>query len=162
MIRYLTLVLFLCVLGCGVAPSKFDKTYPKFVEIKNSRSTINHINDTTLLLSGISNDAQYGYTKGNPIMLGMSDINEGANNRTKYLNALAGPHGEPIIYRRLKPCCPFATPNYQVYAANSKFGLLERYEVSYQGIKEPIILYINLYDEGSLYSPKGFLIKEGD
>jgi hypothetical protein len=91
----------------------------------------------------------------------MHDINDGANNRTKYLNALLGPNKEPITYKRLKPCCPFSTPNYQVYAANSKYGLLERYEVSYQGIKEPIILYLNLYDEGIFYSPKGFLmIKE--
>lgn len=157
--KYLIIMILIGVLSCGInPPSKFDKAHPQYVKLKNIRSSINHINDTTLLVSVISQDAQYGYSEDNPIMIGMSDINEGAANRTKYLNALLSPNGKPVVYKRLKPCCPFSTPNYKNLSPNSNYGMLEKYELSYEGIQKPVILYLNLYDQGPIYTPKGFLM----
>ena len=38
-------------------------------------------------------------------------------------------------------------------------ALLDTYEVTYDGLKEPIVLYIDMYDYGPLAAPKGFTLK---
>jgi hypothetical protein len=143
------------------APSKYDQEFPSYVTERNSRDTLVHLNDSTLQLTKVSKDADYGYTAEKPVMLGMVDIHEGAANRQKFLNALRGPAGEAVTYKRKPPCCPFETPNYR-HISGKKFGLLERYEVSYEGLEEPVILYLNLYDSGLIQAPKGFTFHKAD
>jgi hypothetical protein len=137
------------------APSKYDQEFSSYVTERNTRDTLLHINDSTLHLTKVSRDADYGYTAEKPVMLGMVDIHEGAANRQKFLNALRGPAGEAVTYKRTQPCCPFETPNYG-HISGKKFGLLETYEVSYEGLEEPVLLYLNLYDSGEILAPKGF------
>ncbi len=39
-------------------------------------------------------------------------------------------------------------------------GLLDKYEVKYEGIENPVILYINMYNKGKLKAPKGFTFRQ--
>jgi hypothetical protein len=59
-------------------------------------------------------------------------------NQGRFLNALAGPKGEEITFK--KSCCPFPTKE-------AKWGWI-LYEVTWQGQKKPIILYVNIYEKG--------------
>ncbi|MEO0473535.1 MAG: 2-dehydro-3-deoxyphosphooctonate aldolase [Bacteroidota bacterium] len=93
-----------------------------------------------------STDKSYGYTKENPIMVG-----GGARNEHVYLAELRGPNGEDISYIRLGSCCSFKTPNGFMGA-----GLLDEYEVSWDGQTEAVHLYINMYDYAPLKVPVGF------
>lgn len=107
----------------------------------------------TFKLTGVSEDATYGFTQKNPIKVGGS-IQGGAANERRYLNALLGPNGERIEYFRRGSCCGFKTPN-----GINGMGLLDAYEVKYQGLDKPIVLYVDMYDYGYLKAPKGFTFK---
>jgi hypothetical protein len=96
--------------------------------------------------------ADYGYSEKNPIKVG--GINDGPKNERAYLNRLTGLNGEKVTYERKGSCCMFET-------ANSPYGggMLDKYEVTIEGSSEKKILYLNMYDEGKLYAPKGFILK---
>ncbi|WP_277871519.1 hypothetical protein [Winogradskyella wandonensis] len=36
-------------------------------------------------------------------------------------------------------------------------ALVDVYEITYEGLKKPILLYISFYDTDKLYIPKGFI-----
>lgn len=146
----------------------------KIVRYSKKRNTVrvySQLNDTTLLLTGVSSNPIFGKSEASPVMLGMYEIDKAASNVEKYLKALTGPQGETITYKRLKPCCPFKTKNFILdypflpTAFNGKYGMLEKYSISYddnQGTKTTI-LYINLYDETKeLLAPQGFNYKKGE
>lgn len=40
-------------------------------------------------------------------------------------------------------------------------GLLDIYEVSYEGLEKPVVIYINMYDAGELKAPVGLKYKSG-
>lgn len=99
----------------------------------------------------------YGYTEEDPIKVGSEQINDGPANERAYLDNLTGPNGEPISYSRIGSCCEFETEN-------SPFGggLLDKYEITYEGIEEPVILYLNMYDpdeDGKVEAPEGFKLE---
>ena len=78
---------------------------------------------------------------------------EGASNERKFLGAIKGPNGEQISYQRLGSCCPFKTNNGIMGS-----GLLDKYEVKWEGQSNPVILYINMYDYEPLKAPIGFAV----
>jgi hypothetical protein len=92
--------------------------------------------------------ATYGFTQGNPIKVGgLSESQEAG-----YLNGLRGPAGEPVDYERIGSCCPFKTDK----ALIDGVGLLDAFRVTYKGQPQAVTLYIDFYDEESLYVPLGF------
>lgn len=101
--------------------------------------------------------ADYGYTESNAIKVGGEDYTNGPIFEREYLNRLTGPNGEEISYERTGSCCGFETEN-----GIMGNGMLDMYEVTYEGLKEPVILYLNMYDphKGAPMAPKGFLLKE--
>jgi hypothetical protein len=103
------------------------------------------------LLTEQSNDKTYAFTPENPVKVGGVKENVGALNERYYLNALLGPLGEQISYNRVGSCCGFKTPN----AFIGDTGLLDKYEVTWEGLAEPIYIYINMYDYGDLMIPVG-------
>lgn len=113
------------------------------------------LDNYTFLLTEISTDETYGYTEGNPIKVGGARQSEGPPNERRFLNALLGPNGEAVKYNRQGSCCHFSTPNGILGG-----GLLDRYEVTYEGLEKPIILFINMYDKDGLKAPKGFTFKK--
>jgi hypothetical protein len=149
----------------------FSHCQKELISYSKQRNTIRQydmLNDSTLQLSGVSSDMTFGIIEQKPIMLGVQDIREAAKGVEKYLNALTGPTGETISYKRLKPCCPFKTKNlilqYPIHEFDGKYGMLEKYSVSYtvNSQTQSVILYINLYDESkALLAPHGFNYKKG-
>jgi hypothetical protein len=114
------------------------------------------LNEQTFLLKEVSNDDSYGYTPKNPINVGGVKESSGPLNERRFLNALLGPKGETITYNRRGSCCAFKTPN----GLMNNTGLLDIYEITYEGLEKPITLYLNMYDPGELKAPKGFTIKQ--
>jgi hypothetical protein len=109
------------------------------------------LDHNTFKIMEVSRDPTYGYTEGNPIMVG-KDGGNGPMNERRFLNALTGPNGETIKYSRLGSCCHFKTKNGLLNDA----GLLDKYSITYKGLEKEIILYINMYDSDVLKVPVGF------
>jgi hypothetical protein len=90
----------------------------------------------------------YGFSPGNPIHVG-----GGPDGQQAFLEMLRGPEGQPLAWRRLGSCCEFETPNSLV-----GFGLLDLYEVTYEGLERPVILYLDMYESGPVMAPEGFTL----
>jgi hypothetical protein len=114
------------------------------------------LDDNTYLLTDTTSDATYGYTKGNPVNVGGIHESMGPQNQRRFLNALLGPQGEPVSYYRAGSCCGFKTPNGLI----GDMGLLDRYRVTWEGARDTVDIYLNLYDKGNLYIPVGFTAKK--
>ena len=109
--------------------------------------------DLTFKIVEFSQEETYGHTEENPIKVG--GVAEGLKNERRFLNALAGPNGEKVLYFRIGSCCPFKTKNFQ-----SGVGLLNTYSVSYKGSSKATTLYINMYDADVLKVPVGLTLKK--
>lgn len=96
-------------------------------------------------------DKNYGYTEDDPILVGKPGGMGGPKEERMFLNALKGPLGQDIGYRRLGSCCNFKTDNGYMGG-----GLLDKYEIIWEDQEEPVILFINMYDHGDMYIPEGF------
>jgi hypothetical protein len=112
------------------------------------------LDDFTFKIDQYASDKTYGYTEENPIMVGAKD--GGPKNQRRFLNALAGPNGEEIKYYRIGSCCPFKT-NYGIYE-NS--GLLDMYNIDYEGLTKSLVVFINMYDSDALKVPVGLELKK--
>lgn len=99
-----------------------------------------------------TSNSEYGYNQKNPIKVG--GVSDGPMNEINYLNSLSGPNGERIWFNRSGSCCQFETKNSPFGA-----GMLDRYRVTYEGKKDTVILYINMYDKATLKAPQGFKFK---
>src|SRR4051794_36005978 len=63
-------------------------------------------------------EGAYGFSRENPIHVGGGPAGQRA-----FLEALRGPDGQPLAWRRLGSCCEFETPN-----GLMGLGLLDLYE----------------------------------
>jgi hypothetical protein len=120
-----------------------------------SRSQAKMLDENSFKLTLISEDDTYGYTEQNPIKVGGVKNSSGPLNERRFLNALLGPGRQELTYYRQGSCCPFKSRNGLMGS-----GLLDRYEVKYDGLDKPIIIFINMYDFGELKAPKGFTFKQ--
>lgn len=93
----------------------------------------------------IAVDETYGFTQENAIRVG-GDAFGGPPRATAYLDTLLGPAGQTVTYLR---------------AGSEPFGdtVLDAYQVSYEGIAQPVVLYIDQYAFETLYAPVGFTCK---
>ena len=98
----------------------------------------------------ISTDATYGFTEKNPVRVGQKG--GGPTAEKAYLNALRGPHGEVVVYKRLGSCCFFETPNGVI----DNKAMLDKFELTYVGLEKPVVLYIDFYDYEQPLIPVGF------
>ncbi len=104
-----------------------------------------------MIIFEVTTDKTYGYTQENPIKVGGYSENDGPDNERRYLNSIHGPNGEIISYTREGSCCFFRTPN-----GMDGVGLLDRFKITYEGLKEPVFLYLNMYDYEMPEAPYGF------
>lgn len=109
--------------------------------------------DGSMKITEITKDKKYGYESNHKTAIKVGKI----ENEQAFLKALLGPNGEPIQFRRLGSCCSFKSKT-----APFGSGLLDKYEVYYQGISTPIILYINAYEYETPKCPYGFTYKTPD
>jgi len=94
-----------------------------------------------------SENKKYGLSGKFPVKVGDMKV----ENQRKYLASLAGPNGEELEFHRRGSCCGYKSEN-------AIFGtaLVDVYEVKYNGLKEPVLVYISFYDSEKLYIPFGF------
>ena len=65
--------------------------------------------ENNFVLTQISNDSKYGYDKNYPINVFYVNATNEEINCERFLNAIAGPNGEKITYKKTGICCPFPT-----------------------------------------------------
>ncbi len=129
-------------------------TGSKTVATSNSTPSYYATNpDDAFEITKHATDKKYGYTEKNPILVGKKEGMGGPKEEQMFLNALKGPLGQDIGYRRLGSCCNFKTDNGYMGG-----GLLDKYEIIWEGQDEPVILYINMYDHGDMFIPEGFTV----
>jgi len=113
------------------------------------------LNKNTFLITEYSKDKKYGYDKDYPINIFYSNTKNDTINQPRFLNALAGPNGEKIAYTKLESCCPFPTNRSEMGA-----GFLDVYEIKWEGQKNPVVLYLNIYEKGILMVPMGLSLQK--
>lgn len=113
------------------------------------------LNNNTFEIKEFSKDKRYGYEKDYPINIFFGGTSNETNNEYRFLNALAGPNGEKVNYKKLESCCPFPSKRSEMGA-----GLLSVYELRWKGQRNPITLYLNIYEKGVLMIPVGFTLKK--
>ncbi|MES2575390.1 MAG: 2-dehydro-3-deoxyphosphooctonate aldolase [Bacteroidota bacterium] len=111
--------------------------------------------DNTFIITEYSKDKKYGYDKDYPVNIFYSNTKNETINQQRFLNALAGPNGEKITYTKLESCCPFPTKRSDMGA-----GLLDVYEIKWEGQKNPLILYLNIYEKGIVMVPLGLTLNK--
>ncbi|HRN79331.1 MAG TPA: hypothetical protein PKY29_07750 [Ferruginibacter sp.] len=116
----------------------------------NRKEPIVLINNYTYLLLKQAENPKYGYDPDFSIDVGGALQSMGPDNQRRFLNALLGPNGETVKYHRAGSCCAFKTPN-----GFDGIGLMDRYKIYWDGSKDTLTLYINMYDEGDLFIPQG-------
>lgn len=131
----------------------------------STKSTLKNVDDTTpipgltshntFVITEYSKDKQYGYQQDYPINVFYKNTKDETLNQKRFLDALVGPKGEKINYKKLESCCPFPTKRNEIGA-----GFLDVYELSWEGLKTPIKLYLNSYEKGALLIPFGLNLKK--
>jgi hypothetical protein len=106
--------------------------------------------ENTFIIDEFSTDPKYGYHPDYPVNIFYSDAKNEDLNPQRFLNALAGPEGEKLFYKKLESCCPFPTKRSEMGA-----GFLDVYEVNWVGNKKPVKLYLNIYERGRIMIPMG-------
>ncbi|WP_418263404.1 2-dehydro-3-deoxyphosphooctonate aldolase [Flavobacterium faecale] len=144
----LLLVLSLTVASCISTKSTLKN-------IDNNAPTPRLSANNTFIISEYSSDKKYGYDKDYPINVFFMSTTNDTINAVRFLNALAGPKGEKLNYSKLESCCPFPTKRSAMGA-----GFLDVYEIKWKGQKNPIVLYMNIYEKGHLKVPVGLSIKK--
>lgn len=114
------------------------------------------LNDKTFLITEVSTDPSYGLTPENPVEVGGVKNSEGPLNQRRYLNALTGPNGETISYRRAGSCCHTKSKN--AFIGNKV--PLDNYRVTWEGSNDTVSIYINMYDSTPIKAPVGFGFKK--
>lgn len=111
--------------------------------------------DNTFVITEYSTDKRYGYDADYPINIFYKNTRDENINQKRFLDALAGPNGEKLFYKKLESCCPFPTKKSEMGA-----GFLDVYEITYVGASRPVKLYMNIYEKGVLAVPVGFTLKK--
>lgn len=145
-IKYSFFIFILFLSSCGSVKST----------LKNVDNTVSRpgIKDNHYIITTYAKDSKYGYNKDYPINLGFENEKFGFRSIDFFFNALLGEKGEKITYIKKESCCPFPTTRSVMGG-----GILDIYEVSFNGSSKTIVLYFNIFDKGQLLCPNGFSIK---
>jgi hypothetical protein len=94
----------------------------------------------------VSADASYGRAQDNPIKVGGGPMGDGPARQRRFLQALVGPGGQAVTFRRRGSMMP------------GRDGVIvDAYEVTYAGLETPIELFLDLYRWERPKAPQGFL-----
>ncbi len=90
----------------------------------------------------IATDASYAFTQANAVRVGGGAFG-GPGRAAAYLDTLLGPAGQAVAYERI---------------GSEPFGdtILDAYRLSYEGISQPAVIYVDEYVFETLYAPVGF------
>lgn len=140
--RLFYVLLFSCVL-LGSCKAK----QPAIRSSGSNPTTTSSDHEPFFDITEYSSDKDYALSGDNPAKVGERSV----SNQRRFLASLAGPNGEELTFHRKGSCCAYESENGFGGAA-----LVDIYMVSYEGLKEPIPIYISFYDYVTLYIPKGF------
>jgi hypothetical protein len=94
-----------------------------------------------------ADEPEFAFAQDKPVRVGGGAMYAASRER-RYLDALRGPAGETVQYRR--------TGSIGVRADRITF--LDRYEITYPGLDKPLFLYLDAYHfDDALKAPKGFI-----
>src|SRR6476646_6277691 len=94
----------------------------------------------------VSDEPVFATTKDHAVQVGGGAMYVAARER-RYLDALRGPTGEPLTYKRIGSLL-----------GPDGHTILDGYEVTYTGLETPITLYLDAYHfDDALKAPKGFV-----
>jgi hypothetical protein len=141
------ITLLLIVTSCGSVKSSLKNV--------DNNAPVPVVKNNSFVITQYSKDKKYGYHKDYPINIYYKGTKNDTINQKYFMNALAGPNGEKLTYKKLENCCPFPTKTSDMGA-----GFLDVYELSWEGLKKPIILYLNIYERGQLMVPLGLSLKK--
>lgn len=144
MLACLTLALATSCVSTRLAIKNIDDTVPAPALSK----------EKTFIITETSIDKKYGYNQDYPVNLGFLPISSAEINVKRYFGALAGPDGQAITYTKVDSCCPFPSKKNEMGA-----GIIDVYEVTWQGLLKPVRIHINLYEKGKVMAPAGFGIR---
>ena len=91
-------------------------------------------------------EASYGFTAENPIRIG-----GGPRGEYIFFEVLRGPEGQPVAWRQVGRCCEF-----ELYPGHVEG--LDVYEVIYEGLAQPVILYLDVFHAEPVFAPRGFTL----
>lgn len=91
----------------------------------------------------VADDPDYGSSPARPAQVGGGPM-YGAARQQRYLKALRGPGGEPVTFER------------KGTAGSPDTGLVDRYDVRYEGAVAPVVVYVDFYHfTDTLLAPRG-------
>ena len=97
----------------------------------------------------VSDDPAFATTKDHAAQVGGGAMYAAARER-RYLDALRGPGGEPLQYKRRR--------SVGLDPSGRDLTILDEYEITYPGIKEPATVFLDAYHfDDELAAPKGFV-----
>ena len=143
------ILLILVILHIATVACVSTKLTIKNIDDKAPNLTLTK--DNTFVITAFSKDKKYGYDKDYPINIFYKTTINDSINQPRFLNALTGPKGEKISYKKSQNCCPFPSKK-----SESGAGLLEIYEITWVGQIKPVKLYLNIFEKGILMVPMGF------
>lgn len=95
----------------------------------------------------VADEAEFATTKTRAVQVGGGAMYVASRER-RYLDALRGPMGQPVQYKR--------TGTARIEGDDRT--ILDVYEVSYPGLEKPVLLYLDAYHfDDALKAPKGFV-----
>jgi len=151
------LLALLCLCACTGAPitrevttTEAERALPPIFKATNARRFSADEMRTAIKIAQVAKSADYGYSQYNPIQTGGLS----AYRQREYFAGLLGPQGQELEFRRIGSCCDYETSNGLEGA-----GVLDAYHIWYEGLAEPLVLYITLYDEGPLFVPQGLIAR---
>lgn len=111
--------------------------------------------DGRYILTEYAQDSKYGFDPDYPVNIGFIHDKQETINITYYFNALEGPNGEKISFKKVDTCCPFPTKNNTMGA-----GTIGIYEVTLEGTTKKLTMYFNTFEKGKILCPKGLSLKK--
>jgi hypothetical protein len=91
----------------------------------------------------VSTDPTYGLTPENPILIG-GEVDEGLQREKAFLDNLRGPNGE-------------AVRSYRMVTTNVNGLIVDIYLVTYEGLADPVELFLTSYEYNDPTAPLGFI-----
>jgi hypothetical protein len=103
-----------------------------------------NIIDERVIITEVSADESYGFTPKNNIKVGT------IKNEYAFIAQLTGPNGEQISAVRTGSGWPVKSKN-----TPSGKAYLDKWQITYEGLSDPIIIYLNGYDYEQPKCPLG-------
>jgi len=147
--KYFILLMLLTIISSCVSTKSTLKN------VDDNAPNLRLTSENTFVINQYSKDKKYGYDEDYPINIFYKSSKDDIINQQRFLNALAGPNGEKITYKKIESCCPFPTKKSEMGA-----GFLDIYELTWEGQTTPVKLYLNIYEKGVLMVPVGLSLKK--